>query len=206
MRATLRRLVLDSKRLVGRSRHDQTPFPGWPPIISRLSQPHRLTPDGCHASERRIRLKVYGRKLKRTGAKRWPSGSELAQDADPLNAPWQLQIIGTTIDFGQQYVAMVAADTIGADPYFHCVANCLGTRRGGAGFVTSVLISIGREIHDIWEHGASEIPWSVGDVPSDEGDMLGATGSGSCQQVCGGRRLDPRTYTASCTSCIWRWR
>ena len=43
---------------------------------------------------------------------------------------------------------MIAANTIGADKYFHCVANCEASRQGPVGVGMSVMLSEVREISD----------------------------------------------------------
>lgn len=58
-------------------------------------------------------------------------------------------VVGATRDFRNNYSAMRDANTIGADKYFHCKANCEATRRGGLGELTATVLSAGRELTDI---------------------------------------------------------
>ncbi|MFN8993563.1 MAG: hypothetical protein ACK5X3_07870, partial [Pseudomonadota bacterium] len=55
---------------------------------------------------------------------------------------------GAARDFWRNYRDMRDANTIGADRYFHCKANCEAGRRGPAGVCTAETISDGREWWD----------------------------------------------------------
>jgi RHS repeat-associated protein len=55
---------------------------------------------------------------------------------------------GAASDFQRNYRAMRAANTIGADKYFHCKANCEAAARGKAGQATARAISNIREYTD----------------------------------------------------------
>ncbi len=57
-------------------------------------------------------------------------------------------LINTPVIFYQNYVDMRDANTIGADKYFHCKANCQGARQGPVGNVLSGAISETRELSD----------------------------------------------------------
>ncbi|MCL6592212.1 MAG: hypothetical protein K6U80_19980 [Firmicutes bacterium] len=50
--------------------------------------------------------------------------------------------------FVKNYMKMREANTIGADKYFHCMANCEASRLGLIGELTAMLISEAREIFD----------------------------------------------------------
>ncbi len=55
---------------------------------------------------------------------------------------------GAANDFGRNYRNMREANTIGADRYFHCRANCEASSRGDLGRETAERISNAREIVD----------------------------------------------------------
>ena len=55
------------------------------------------------------------------------------------------QAIGAASDFWRNYMNMRAANTIGADFYFHCMANCQAARRGPSGYAAACTISDTRE-------------------------------------------------------------
>jgi RHS repeat-associated protein len=63
-------------------------------------------------------------------------------------APAANQAVGATVDFLQNYNDMRSANTIGADKYFHCKANCEASRRGRTGNSTACTISDAREWFD----------------------------------------------------------
>lgn len=58
------------------------------------------------------------------------------------------EAVGAARDFGRNYQNMRAANTIGADKYFHCRANCEASSRGEAGRTVAERISNAREIVD----------------------------------------------------------
>jgi hypothetical protein len=91
-------------------------------------------------------------------------------------------IFGTTGDFWRNYREMWDANTIGADKYFHCLANCQGASRGWAGVQTAEDISETREWFD--EHVKGDPP-----AACDQDRAANARGRsrqppGSCQNVC----------------------
>ena len=57
-------------------------------------------------------------------------------------------VMGAVKDFLDNYKDMRDANTIGADKYFHCKANCEATRRGKSGEATACTISDTREWFD----------------------------------------------------------
>ena len=61
--------------------------------------------------------------------------------------------MGGARDFGKNYDDMVDANTIGADKYFHCKANCEAASRGPGGKDVSELISEVREPTDEYLKG-----------------------------------------------------
>ncbi len=58
------------------------------------------------------------------------------------------QEVGGLIDFLRYYRKMRKANTIGADSYFHCMANCQATKRGPGGADTAIVLGEGRELFD----------------------------------------------------------
>jgi RHS repeat-associated protein len=77
----------------------------------------------------------------------WNSGPILnaqgARDGKSLS-----EMIGATRDFQRNYNDMRNANTIGADKYFHCKANCAASKRGSNGASIACSISNLREITD----------------------------------------------------------
>ena len=60
---------------------------------------------------------------------------------------WRNQALAAR-DFWRNYWEMREANTMGADKYFHCKANCQSARRGMGGDVAAALISESRELID----------------------------------------------------------
>ena len=58
-----------------------------------------------------------------------------------------LQVVGATKDFLHNNQAMRRANTIGADKYFHCKANCEATQRGAVGEIVAEVMSEVRELY-----------------------------------------------------------
>jgi RHS repeat-associated protein len=102
-------------------------------------------------------------------------------------------VLGTGRDFWRNYRDMRDANTINADKYFHCMANCEGASRGWAGVQTAEDISETREWVD--EHVKGDPRWAC-----DQDRAANALGRrrqppGSCQNVCAPLRppgLPPR--------------
>jgi uncharacterized protein RhaS with RHS repeats len=69
---------------------------------------------------------------------------------DPVDGPIDLvtDMVGTVADFAQNYNNMLEANTIGADGYFHCRANCEGAARGPIGELVATALSTTREAFD----------------------------------------------------------
>jgi RHS repeat-associated protein len=61
--------------------------------------------------------------------------------------------LGGFLDFFSNYFDMRNANTIGADKFFHCMANCQSSRRGSIGNFISNLIGEGRELSDQYIKG-----------------------------------------------------
>ena len=86
------------------------------------------------------------------------------------------------IDFLSNYRRMRNANFIGSDRYFHCMANCEGSRRGFGGPFTSGMISEAREMFD--EHVKGDTKWQCDDdrVANDMG--RGGDRNRPCSEVC----------------------
>jgi hypothetical protein len=90
--------------------------------------------------------------------------------------------LGGSSDFIRNYEDMRDANTIGADKYFHCKANCEATQRGPGGQDASILIGEGREYADEYLKGDSRE-----DCDADRAaNKIGRDGAstGPCEEVC----------------------
>jgi RHS repeat-associated protein len=120
---------------------------------------------------------------------RWPTG---ANDLfDNFIIPGERAVE----DFFDNYDDMREANTIGADRYFHCMANCEAARRGDTGTQVSEAMSEARELFD--EH-VKDDPADVCNADrqaNDHGRDGGRNSGVPCDQVCAPLRpngLDPR--------------
>jgi RHS repeat-associated protein len=89
-------------------------------------------------------------------------------------------------DFARNYSNMRTANTIGADKYFHCMANCQSTQRGPGGYGAAVGISEGREYFDQYIKGDSANACNADRAANAQGRS--GAGGGACSQVCGSLR------------------
>ena len=85
---------------------------------------------------------VYGYAGQRPGMNVDPTGRQSLSITTPI------QIFGSINDFWRNYRDMRGVNTIGADKYFHCKANCEAAKRGPAGERTACVISDRREWFD----------------------------------------------------------
>lgn len=93
-------------------------------------------------------------------------------------------VVGAPVDFLLNYQNMREANTIGADKYFHCKANCEATRRGPSGENTARHISNLREWTDQKIKG-DPTDASEADQEANHVGRKGAKNSQlSCKQVC----------------------
>jgi uncharacterized protein RhaS with RHS repeats len=99
-------------------------------------------------------------------------------------APVANQVIGGATDFMRNYNDMRTANTIGADKYFHCKANCEASRRGRAGDSVACKISDGREWFDQSIKGDPASASQADQAANTFGRSHAGT-SGSCDVVCG---------------------
>jgi RHS repeat-associated protein len=97
------------------------------------------------------------------------------------------QVSGATRDFVRNYNDMRTANTIGADKYFHCKANCEATQRGWVGEKTACVISDTREGVD--QHVKMDpASASQADQVANMAGRSGASSGGACEAVCGSFR------------------
>ncbi len=91
-------------------------------------------------------------------------------------------VAGGTFDLWRNYRNMREANTIGADKYFHCMANCQASRKRLGGRDAAEFISEGRELFDQYIKGD---PRSACDADR-EANRLGQEGdpNQSCEVVC----------------------
>jgi RHS repeat-associated protein len=94
--------------------------------------------------------------------------------------------LGGTGDFIANYQDMRDANTIGADKYFHCMANCESARRGLGGRDISEAISESRELFDEYIKGDPRLSCDADRAANDQG-RNGDTQQ-TCSQVCSSLR------------------
>jgi hypothetical protein len=117
----------------------------------------------------------------------------LASGAAPGKGPARTGPIGALQDLWNNYWNMREAWTIGADGYFHCMAQCQAARRGRGGAFTAGLVGELREMID--QHVFGDPEWACDEdrVANDigrEGDQ-----NLPCETVCSVFRppwLDPK--------------
>lgn len=97
------------------------------------------------------------------------------------------QISGAARDFGRNYNDMRTANTIGADKYFHCKANCEAAQRGWVGKATACVISDAREGVDQYVK-MDPASASQADQVANMAGRSGAGSGGACEAVCGAFR------------------
>jgi hypothetical protein len=83
-------------------------------------------------------------------------------------------------DFITAYDDMFAANTIGGDKYFHCVANCMASDRGWMGKKFAVVFSELREFADQYLKGDSKEACDE----DREANRVGQIGAGPCADRC----------------------
>ncbi|WP_308160240.1 hypothetical protein [Arsukibacterium indicum] len=93
--------------------------------------------------------------------------------------------IGADCDFYRNYRHMREANTIGADKYFHCKANCQASSRGVGDRFESYLLSEIRELSDQYYKGDSEMDCDADREANNYGRKHGANAShGECAMIC----------------------
>ena len=95
------------------------------------------------------------------------------------------QIPAAAADFARNYSNMRNANTINADKYFHCKANCEAAKRGGTGAATACTISDTREWFDQMIKG-DPVSASIDDQMANQFGRIGGSSGGSrtCSAVC----------------------
>ena len=86
-------------------------------------------------------------------------------------------------DFYRNYRDMRNANTIGADKFFHCMANCQASQRGPGGFDASRFFGEGREYFDEYLKRDSRSACDADRAANQQG--RNAEPWQSCQNVCG---------------------
>ncbi len=93
------------------------------------------------------------------------------------------QAVGATRDFMRNYSDLRDANTLGADKYFHCKANCEAASRGNVGDKTACLLSDAREWVDQYIKGDSTSASALDQAANTFGRSHAGTG-GSCAAIC----------------------
>jgi uncharacterized protein RhaS with RHS repeats len=93
------------------------------------------------------------------------------------------QTVNATRDFVRNYQDMRNANTIGADKYFHCKANCEASKRGKDGKETACKISDAREWADQNIKGDPASASEADQVANHYG-RDNANSASSCSEVC----------------------
>jgi RHS repeat-associated protein len=93
------------------------------------------------------------------------------------------QATGAVGDFNRNYRDMREANTINADKYFHCKANCEASRRGTTGNAMACLISDSREWFD---QTVKRDPTSasIADQAANQYGRNNSGAGGTCEAVC----------------------
>lgn len=100
------------------------------------------------------------------------------------------QSIGAVKDMGVNYVTMRSVNTIGADKYYHCLANCQATARGPAGEEVARQVSEAREQLDQAKgdpasaSAADQVANSTGRQAGREARRLGGDTDRVCKATC----------------------
>lgn len=103
---------------------------------------------------------------------------------------------GADKDFWDNYTDMRDANTIGADKYFHCKANCEAARRGPGGATEASLVSETRELLDQYIKGDPPAACNADRAANDHGREAGRKNRNvDCRKACNKfrpRGLDPK--------------
>jgi hypothetical protein len=93
--------------------------------------------------------------------------------------------VGAGGEFLRNYKAMRDANTIGADKYFHCKANCEASQRGSEGKAAAKVISDVREYVDQNVKGDPKSASDADQVANEYGRAQGSTSNQACSTLCG---------------------
>jgi RHS repeat-associated protein len=107
-----------------------------------------------------------------------PDGLPKAKDVPGV------QSIGAAKDFVKNYQAMRDANTIGADKYFHCKANCEASQRGAEGKAAATVISDTREFVDQNVKGDPKSASDADQAANAFGRAQGSSSSQACSTSC----------------------
>lgn len=95
------------------------------------------------------------------------------------------QASGATFDMVDNWKDMVIDNTLGADKYFHCKANCEATKRGEMGERTSTIWSDVREYYQTHiQRPCDSIESSNEDQAANKYGRDNAHKGSSCSEVC----------------------
>jgi len=103
-----------------------------------------------------------------------------------IKTPPDIQAAQAVADFVRNYRKMRDANTIGADKYFHCMANCEASSRGVGGDLAAKVIGEARELLDQYVKG-DPIEACNADRAANAQGRAGAT-KGTCASACGNLR------------------
>jgi len=101
--------------------------------------------------------------------------------------------LGAFFDFANNYRDMRAANTVGADKFFHCMANCQAGGRGSLGRGIAVALSEGREAFDQYAKGDPASACEADRFANNTG-LVGGSACRPCVQVCAQFRPNGLTY------------
>jgi RHS repeat-associated protein len=109
--------------------------------------------------------------------------SPLVSDVYPSSCSGGWGILGVLGDFWGNYDDMRTANTVGADKFFHCMANCEASRRGVGGLQTASDIS---ELREWFDENIKGDPKSVCDEDryANYVGRVGGQGCEPCSRVC----------------------
>jgi RHS repeat-associated protein len=107
---------------------------------------------------------------------------------NPLNFvdPLGLYVTSPISDFYKNYRDMRDANTIGADKYFHCKANCEASKRGTFGEAMAVCISDSREFFDQrWPKNDPAAASAADQIANHHGrNSIKNNPKNSCEEIC----------------------
>ena len=107
-----------------------------------------------------------------------PNGLPKAKDVPGV------QSVGAAKDFVKNYQAMRDANTIGADKFFHCKANCEASQRGAEGKAAATVISDTREFVDQNVKGDPKSASDADQAANAFGRAQGSNSSQACSTSC----------------------
>ena len=180
--------------------------PGFEPIHTARIGPEDFLTHGLHWENRLACGRIASDRLFTAKDPIFFAGGDTnlygAVQADPVNRvdPFGLFDWGYPIrywgdfgggvgDFISNYRDMRKANTIGADKYFHCMANCQASRRGLGGRDAAELISETRELFD--EYVKRDPPSACNEDRSANRQGREGNPQDSCKDTCSSNSLRP---------------